>query len=81
MGGELKGTRSKAISRRNVWFREDCHFEMGVEHTSLLSWVSKTATPASTLPTVNETSIFVVLVLQMFQDMLRTTSKLLAAVQ
>jgi hypothetical protein len=26
-------------------------------HTSLLSWVSKTATPASTLPTVNEISI------------------------
>jgi hypothetical protein len=25
--------------------------------TSLLSWVSRTATPASTLPTVNEISI------------------------
>jgi hypothetical protein len=27
------------------------------ERTSLLSWVSRTATPASTLPTVNEINI------------------------
>jgi len=34
----------------------------GGYYTSLLSWVSKTATPASTLPTVKEISIVVVLV-------------------
>jgi hypothetical protein len=35
--------------------------------TSLLSWVSKTATPASTLPTVNEISILVMCVGNSFE--------------
>jgi hypothetical protein len=39
-------------------YQHDAHsVAAGMARTNLLSWVSRTATPASTLPTVNETSI------------------------
>lgn len=42
----------------NLGFCQFQYFGIGEgECTSLLSWVRRTATPASTLPTVNETSI------------------------